>query len=132
MSIIYEALKKVQKTHDAAPEIKIAEEKTHAKPRFKIYLLYILIVCLGLSVANAFFVFLSQSKVSLKAKITPLSKSEPAPAQAPTPISESNPSVSEEVKKVTLPTLVLNGVFASQNEGYALINNQIVRVGDVV
>ncbi|MBU1125578.1 MAG: hypothetical protein KKC84_06110 [Candidatus Omnitrophica bacterium] len=47
------------------------------------------------------------------------------------PPSDSS-SLSEEKPVTQAASLSLNGIFFSQNEGYALINNQIVKEGDTV
>jgi type II secretory pathway component PulC len=47
---------------------------------------------------------------------------------------ESASEVTEEVvsEKREIPSLILNGVFASESSSYALINNQVVREGDTI
>jgi len=47
------------------------------------------------------------------------------------PLSEKT-SLAKEEQKAPETTFVLNGIFFSDNDGYALINNQIVRENDLV
>ena len=42
------------------------------------------------------------------------------------------PPESSQSEKQIQPLLVLNGIFFSENQGYALINNRIVKEGDTV
>lgn len=139
MSIIYDALKKAQKTINLAPKIQVDTKDRPSKSGLKLYLLYALVVCLGLFAGNTFFSFLtSPQKPALGLlKPLPVTKSayvEPRPAQMETaqPKAPAVSSVSRYNKNEEKDSLVLNGVFFSQDEGYALINNHIVKVGDVV
>ena len=52
----------------------------------------------------------------------------PAAVSSPSPASVSAPEVSKPVNA----ELVVNGVFFSEGEGYALINNMIVRAGEKI
>lgn len=147
MSIIYEALKKVEKS--TAPQKTDTERSRRLKP--KIFLLYILLVCAGIFIANIFFNFLAGvSKVSINSPIVKVQQTQTTKSQAPvlswelpTPESSKKEIPLPEVKKASLPVVVdtkrqsepeltLNGVFFSQEEGYALINNRIVKEGDLV
>ncbi len=135
MSIIYDALKKAQES--ISPNSKQGENiKTHnPPPKLKIILLYVLMVGLGLAIGNIIFSFVSvpASKpvarkiqptpdlpVKEKPKVENIVEPEPPPALTANPISQS------------AKQFVLSGVFFSQDEGYALINNQIVKKGDTV
>jgi hypothetical protein len=153
MSIIYDALKKVENTNTATPA---EPEKKDAAPKPKqgFYLIYILVVCLGLFIGNSFFGFLSPTDKTLKKQIQPLTnlfskskagkdKKKSGPALiviAPTEArqekkaerSEGFSGLISNIKREAQPSLVLNGIFFSDNEGFALINNQIVKVGDSV
>ena len=127
MSIIYDALKKVETSLTGDAKTKIAKG---VKSKPKIYLLYALMICLGLFIANIFYGRLSQKKPVLKttdiAGQPPVDKKEPY--LAPTlPTAALEASVKE-----ALPVFTLNGVFFSGGEGYALINNRIVKKGDKI
>lgn len=143
MSIIYDALKKVQENIDtntkiAAPDKKPAPfpPKPKPKPKPKLYLLYVLVLSLGLFAVN---VFLDSHKTQLQ-KIKP----EIAQAQitskdpkAPADIQQDTTKTDNQTLPIPAPVkdqepLILNGIFFSKNEGYALINNQIVKEGDVI
>lgn len=124
MSIIYDALKKVETSQANDAKTKI-DKGVKSKP--KIYLLYALMICLGLFMANIFYGWLSQKK--------PADKKEPYLAPTPpTAALETNVSVEVEMEtqKESLPAFTLNGVFFSGGEGYALINNRIVKKGDKI
>jgi hypothetical protein len=149
MSIIYDALKKVENANPAAP----AEPKKDAAPKSnqRFYLIYILVACLGLFIGNSFFGFLSPTNKTLKEQIRPVTnlfskdkdKKKSGPALlviAPTGLksekkaerSEGLPGLISNIKREVQPGMVLNGIFFSDNEGFALIDNQIVKVGDSV
>lgn len=124
MSIIYDALKKVETSQANDSKTKI-DKGVKSKP--KIYLLYALMICMGLFMANIFYGWLSQKK--------PADKKEPYLAPTlPTAALETSVSVEAEMEtqKDTLPVFTLNGVFFSGGEGYALINNRIVKKGDKI
>jgi hypothetical protein len=150
MSIIYDALKKVGGASNNKPvqtqPNKPDKPEENKPPKFKIkkiYFLYLVISCLGVFAANLFLNFLvkapgvkKQTKVRLPASVTVIAKSEPSVKVS---IEESiSKKVTEAVSalkgttKEATPPFVLNGVFYSENEGYALINNQIVKTGDTI
>jgi hypothetical protein len=156
MSIIYDALKKVE-TKLGDPNAKISDlkvEKRFPSSKLKICLLYIFVLGIGFLIAGIVFSFLNPKKkplallsrqansylTKLKTKTLPINtdkKVNNLPPKIPQPSqSQALPSVSvsssESETHNPPPVLVLNGVFFSENEGYALINNQILREGDVV
>jgi len=147
MSIIYDALKKVEQSNSEATGSQASLNKPH-KHSLKTYLLYILAVCAGLFAVNIFFSFLTHPKNISKANVNPaaavpLTKAQPkqeAPKQAILPQqaqvnapATQNPALTgSPVKMVSTGLLILNGIFFSENEGYALVNNHIVKEGDVV
>ncbi len=148
MSIIYDALKKVGKSlHQAQAQ----KEKNLPLPTFKIkiYLTYALIIFLGVVAAKIFFDlfipsaeiktadFPTAQKASLAKIVTtiPAAVNTQAPALTgpPMPTKESTvASPPKEEQRPLLPALVLNGVFFSEEKGYALINNRIAKEGDNV
>lgn len=136
MSIIYDALKKVEESNikDIKPQINAAEDH---RRKLKIYLLYGLAACVGLFAVNVLFIFLSRPKQIVKVdsidpaqvpKVPTLLQNQ-APLQQPA--QQTAPRVSP-VKMSSKGLLILNGIFFSENEGYALINNHIVKEGDTV
>ncbi|TRZ95095.1 hypothetical protein D4R78_04390 [bacterium] len=148
MSIIYEALRKVSAAQGSQPQAK-PKSAIFKKNRFKSYLFYVLVICFGFFFANIFFnVLVDRSVPNPKAKILiqqpnrekivlPVSQS-PAPLssigseQAPAVLKDDARVPLLESKSLQQEDLVLSGVFFSEEEGFALINNQIVKVGDLV
>ncbi|MDP2937944.1 MAG: hypothetical protein Q8N72_01675 [Candidatus Omnitrophota bacterium] len=140
MSIIYDALKKVEAS--GANDSKTKIDKGF-KPKPKIYFLYALVICFGFFIANIFYEWLFP-KLSLKTanivtKGQPPTDKEQAVSSYSQPSSEAATSQTSapmqtkiETQKETPPSLTLNGVFFSGNEGYALINNRIVKQGDKI
>lgn len=138
MSIIYDALKKVEGTIHKKPAVKIDIDKEYTpKRKNKIYLIYILAVSLGVFIANVSFKALGvlnkypSKPVSIDVKIktqAPVIKTQDNPG-LPSPPSLSSPA---QIRNKPLPSLVLNGIFLSENECYALINNRIVEEGDTI
>ena len=123
MSIIYDALKKVEVAVDKTPTVKI--DKGH-KPHFKAYLIYTLVICLGFFVAYIFFGLFTKP---LKTSTTVAVKS---PAPPPSSLLPPPAPPSTDIQKPAQPSLTLNGVFFSEGQGYALINNRIVKEGDLI
>ena len=130
MSIINEALKKAEQSihNNSAKETLPPETKPSAKP----YILYILILVAGLFLSNFIFTLLSRTKTPAALKIaesavkTPTKEiaAKPSPVIPPAPLLEEN--------KAPETAFILNGIFFSDNDGYALVNNQIVRESDSV
>lgn len=121
MSIIYDALKKVEiskRRDELGPE-----SDKRPKRKTKSYLLFILAVCVGLFAASILYEWLTP-KISLKS----------AENKQVMPVVDTGAPAPVETKAITpeaaLPALALNGVFFSEDEGYALINNRIVKKGD--
>ena len=136
MSIIYDALKKVEESNikEVKPQVEASERNRRS---LKTYLLYGLAACIGLFAVNLLFTFLSRPK-----QIVKVDKAGPVPAlqtQAPLQIqvpvqqpAQQTAPRSSPVKMSSKGLLILNGIFFSENEGYALINNHIVKEGDTV
>jgi len=139
MSIIYDALNKIEKfqTEDAKGKI---DKKTELKR--KVYLIYVLFVCLGFFITYIFFQFplkpLLNKAAAVKNKPR-LSKNDASISSLPQKPPEETlalktiPAATVENKKEPqAASFVLNGVFFSENEGYALINNRILKEGDKI
>lgn len=123
MSIIYDALKKVEVAIDKTPTVKVNKER---KPRFKTYLIYVSVICVGFFVAYIFFGLFTKP---LKTSTTVTVKS---PAPPPSSLLPPPAPPSTDIQKPAQPSLTLNGVFFSEDQGYALINNRIVKEGDLI
>ena len=158
MSIIYDALKKVEtqvdKSDHSPLQFKIHKE---AKPKFYTYLIYLLVLFGGFFVAFLLFKFIfpegqlaakkaTPPVAALPLKISPkispkpeakLQKQETAnvapqsPQEIP-PSSKDNLLLPPETQARTTPLFVVSGVFFSKNQGYAIINEQVVKQGDVI
>lgn len=126
MSIIYEALKKIEAQGAKQP---IAEKlmAPKARPGVKVFLAYALVVVAAIFLMNLFYKLISASRPT-----------KPVIQSVPTQINTAPPSSSpvSAAPVVQGPVfnrrLDLNGVFYSGDEAYALMNNQIIKVGDVI
>lgn len=150
MSIIYDALKKAEKNIDANRDKETPADKKGGHFKFNLHLLYILGGCLGIFIGNLIFGFLSYPKtnsenitkqipVAKKADLGAYPKEQPiqvpavkAPSDAIMGLALEAPANVSRYNKESQEPFVLNGIFFSDNKGFALINNQIVAVGDKV
>ena len=130
MSIINEALKKTGQF--------IQENEAKNNPAVKItaaprpLLIYILILLTGILLSKFIFGLLShKAQNSSLASSSQSQKVKTAESVAP-PVSPAAPVSLSENNKATKPDFVLNGIFFSDNDGYALVNNQIVRENESV
>jgi len=118
MSIIYDALKKVENTLVNSQEAK-GEKNLKPKPKPKSYLLVVLAVCLGFFIANILL------------KLQPPHPGPHKTIPSPLPLFKAlSPLESAPIQ--TSSSLTLNGVYFSGDEGSALINNRLVKKGDKV
>ncbi len=130
MSIINEALKKTE-----AQLQKNADKENSSLPakpaQAKRFILYFLILLTGLLLGNFIFSLLKhriQTTQPTKKVAFPITQTtNPAPI-APLP----SPPPTPEITRPSATSFVLNGIFFSDNDSYALINNQIVRANDLV
>jgi len=124
MSIINEALKKTEQ------RIQQNNSLPAKLPGPKPFLLYILILLAGIYLSSFIFSLLGH-----KIKTAQAPKPQAAIAiQQPAVLSPlpEQPVLAKEEKKAPEAAFVLNGIFFSDNDGYALINNQIVRENESV
>lgn len=139
MSIIYDALMKVQKnfnkettTAKTSPPAQTSRP-VHPKIRMKFILVYIVVVCLGLILGNFAYNFFAHPKNIVSPPLpTPIKPEPVAPVVNTETPAAAAASVVSPPSPVPEPTLVLNGVFFEQGDGYALINNKIMRLGDEI
>lgn len=131
VSIIYEALKKVEEIQDFAHrEIRIEKP---GKTKYAIFLLYLGVAVLGFLLTNMLWEVLSRQVNKTRVTSVPLMVAK----EVSIPVENKSATLKSELKPLEptplLPSsLLLNGIFFSEDEGYALINNQIVKVGDSV
>ena len=133
MSIIYDALKKAQKAFNFNPKVTLETKPKDRKGRYALYILYVLVVCIGLVVGNAIFGFLPHAeKPSSKHAKSIQPQTSPPPTPVIVTLYETTPAEGINITKKTQVSLLLNGVFSSEEEGYALINNRVVKEGDEI
>ncbi|MGA2774772.1 MAG: hypothetical protein ABSE81_01765 [Candidatus Omnitrophota bacterium] len=134
MSIIYDALKKVEQSGTPLLKNKSDKEITVPKNKVKRYLIYILFMALGLFFANILLSYLGPALTKVKAVNETKSNltQNKLPIQPPVQQTLPPPAIIEKPAPPPKPTLALNGIFFSGEESYALINNQIVKVGDKI
>ena len=132
MSIIYEALKKVERSVTLSPASSApALGKPASRPHFFWYLaFFFLLGACAIGVVFHFILAQSQPKLPTIATINPVPviAKKPEPRPAPTVVAAPEPKIEEP----PVSYLTLNGVFFSNGEGYALINNEIVKEGDTI
>ena len=128
MSIINEALKKTEQYIQKKADKENIPVSTKHLPRP--VLLYALILLAGLFLANIIFNL-------LRYKVTPGNIREKSITldQPVAPLPQAREIILPKEEAASLPSeqkFVLNGIFFSDNDGYALVNNQIVRENDLV
>jgi len=132
LSIIYDALKKVEKSfHKTNTETKKVpsgregQNKTKAKPVLIYILVALIVLFFGKNISGLF------SKAKNKA-IPPATLPIESPVNT-TPGQGADPESSQEaIQPPAEPTLTLNGVYCQGKDSYALINNRIAKIGDSV
>ena len=130
MSIIYDALKKIQKSN--AVDLNYNLDNKEKNYKYRMYFFYSSMVCIGLFIGYIFFSFLSRPKYPATKQTAKVSVQENTPLPIEKPPVTTNPVVFTAPEKKPRDPPVLNGIFFSQDEGYALINNQIVKEGDLI
>lgn len=125
MSIIYEALKKAEGIGNK----KEAALSQKSKRPVSIYLFAGLVVVAGVFIANIIFSLFINPKAAdvvqqpVKQVVVDTPQKPPQTVRDVPVVKPANNS---------FPSLVLNGIFFSEDQGYALINNKIVKEGDSV
>ena len=128
MSIIYDALKKVENSGGLA---NVSDDRKSVKIVKINYVFYILVLLSSIVVANIIFGLISKPSPKVR-----LAQSEEKPltslpaARNDMPIAETYvPPITESPQK---QKLVLSGVFFSQTDAYAIINDQVIKEGDTI
>ncbi|MFA6349378.1 MAG: general secretion pathway protein GspB [Candidatus Omnitrophota bacterium] len=128
MSIIYDALKKVENSDGLASINKFKD--TRGKVSKRNFILYVFALGCGIILANAIFSIFSRPTPGIRVAGIKAKSAAAAIARQDLPIAETYvPPVADEPKS---PKLVLSGVFFSQTSSCAIINNQIVKEGDII
>ncbi len=136
MSIIYDALKKVEESKEVEASLKNGRLK-HSN--LKYYVAYFIVVVLGVAVARIIFSF-SLKAVSLPAAVSSFNPANKPPEEktvltsvlAPDPQAVIAPVVEEPKKIARYEKFVLSGIFYSDQDSYAVVNNRVVKAGDAV
>lgn len=158
MSIIYDALKKIEKVGSGTPAVVTDKQKNSLRI---IAILFLPVVISGVFAANKFFDYISRSEAKLpsldkavslspaKTQALPPVKAQtslpdgtgaavsvvqPAVKQAsPLAVGATSPNkLPEEVRKTQPPELTLSGIVRSADSSFALINNRVVKIGDKI
>ncbi len=148
MSIINEALKKTgqfiqENEAKSKPEDNgLPGNSQDNKPQAKIsrapkpLLVYILILLAGILLSKFIFAMLNHKpqndNLAWKTQRPQSKEIRTIPPPTPTPTVVPASVLPPENNKVPEPKFILNGIFFSENNGYALVNNQIVRENDSV
>lgn len=129
MSIIYDALKKIE--HSNNNDFKLLWNNKYIRQQNKPrpYLLFLLIIALGLFIYNNFT--LSKRPPSLVSPIQTNVQFKPFSGQV-LQQKEEQQEGDKVIEDNPKPIWVLNGVFSSLGKNYALINNQIVQEKDII
>jgi type II secretory pathway component PulC len=132
VSIIYDALKKIDNKPPNDSPVKPATEKGSRQDKMqpKPVLIYILVILAGLYAANSAFKYFN--KPGPKPSTAVLTGITKAIAPTPEPETPKPEAPSQEGEPKAQPQLTLNGVYFQQDEGYALVNNRILKAGDTI
>ena len=139
MSIIYDALKKVQPKTSGIKKESVGAQPIKPKLIRLVPAIYILIAVVVLASVMVKLFLHKQSKEAApilaagnKASVVAIADKPPSIAQRLPPEAGSSPS--EDLSTVTkkLPPLSVSGIFLSQGKYSALINNKEVGVGDSI
>jgi len=126
LSIIYDALKKVEKTNG-----KNSQEgngnRPNNKPRPALIIIFlVLLIIFGFNLINNL-----SKRPKAKPALPSVPMAEPAKELLP-PVPEVKPETLKKPAQAQEPVLNLNGIFFEKKKGYALINNQILSVKDTI
>lgn len=128
MSIINEALKKTEQHIHQNQDKDSSPAKTACGPNP--LLVYTLVLLIGISLSK--FIFGMLNPPAQKQKPQPVILASVSQVKTPASPPKETAIIPTESKKAAQPSFILNGIFFSDNDGYALINNQIVRENDLV
>lgn len=137
MSIIYEALKKAEKAINFNANLSSVNKDKDPKSQLKLRILYTLVAAVALVMAHLGFGLISKPKNPAKKHPDSVSVAQ-NPIEQPKPVvipAQNTPAAgapTEKIQKKLRVSLILNGIFFSEDQGYALINNRIVKEGDVI
>ncbi len=135
MSIIYDALKKVEKTHPQQPQEPLTKKPGKSFSFLKIFIGLFIFALLFLTAKFLFIKTTVKTQTSDKPTLKPENIATPPLPSTPAPEKIKEKEVAkilENVEKDLKGKFVLNGVFFTDNRGFALINNRIAKEGDSI
>jgi len=132
LSIIYDALKKIEKSVNKSPNVEKESpaEEVKIKRNYRPALIYILLILIGLFCIGGVLYLLTRPKIKPPSSPTPALTVQTV--GAPTSDTALDTIPEEKPAFIPDPTLILNGVYFQGNEGYALINNRILKIEDMI
>jgi hypothetical protein len=114
------------------------------KSKFKVYFFFLLVACIGIVIAKLSFDFFTRKikaqpgsadkkSQGLSRLITILPRKSEGSSSSPLSLTNKEPlgAIKKRLQHTVTP-YVLNGVFFSDDKGYALINNEIVEEGNII
>jgi len=126
LSIIYDALKKVEKTNGKNSQ-EINGNRSNNKPRPALIIIFlVLLIIFGFNLINNL-----SKRPKAKPALPSVTMAEPAKELLPS-VPEVKPETLKKPAQAQEPVLNLNGIFFEKKKGYALINNQILSVKDTI
>jgi len=133
MSIIYEALKKVEQH---LPFAEARKEKKATWIWLAIAVIFIGFIGCGIAIVLLFSSLKPPLQIIQQAPSTPAPAVAPSTVKLQTPATSSQPLVSSNLinppRQRIADNLDLNGIMDMEGERIALINNQILKVGDYI
>ncbi|MDD5561278.1 MAG: hypothetical protein PHT50_04000 [Candidatus Omnitrophica bacterium] len=131
MSIINDALKKTEESiqRNLLKEIPVPGKK----PKLKTCLIYIAIFVVGIFLSSLLFKIINRKISSFR--LSPLHKTAAAPevkSETEQALPSATPIILPQEQEKPKKSFVLNGIFFSDNSGYALVNNQIIKENDLI
>lgn len=145
MSIIYDALKKVERKYSEEKKSDtLGNLKKEKLPGFVLYFIYILVIIAG--IFSAKLVLGLVAKIAISSSKTADRKTNIQKKDVKTTTTKPETSIQEIITKKKpesifkkevpeeppVPRFVLTGIFFTDEIGYVLINNKILRAGDVI
>jgi hypothetical protein len=137
MSIIYDALKKVENSKKPDSKLgslhpdKVKMGKSIAKRNFVFYFIFIFMVVIGFIISRVVFNLFFHRMPPLAETKTQNNLLQP-PVISVSPKDNLPPEEPQAVIQEAASDFILNGIFSDGENSYAIINNRVVREGDTI